>query len=69
MVRTLCIKGVILHCGNEFLKQVLNFFFKVGDMFPKYGSIFKSYFLVIVGITCFGTQERSKKYELLYDSL
>ena len=33
---------LILHCGNEFLKQVLNFRFKLDDNLPRYGSILKS---------------------------
>ena len=46
---------LILHCGNEFLKQVLNFRFKLDDNVPRYGSTIKSSFLGTVGITFFGT--------------
>ena len=42
---------LILHCGNKFLKQVLNFCFKLDDIDPNYGSITKSFFLRKVGIT------------------
>ena len=45
----------MLHCGNEFLKQVLNFCFKLDDNVPRYGSTIKSSFLGTVGITFFGT--------------
>ena len=41
----------MLHCGNEFLKQVLNVRFKVDDKVPRYGSTIKTYFLGTVGIT------------------
>ena len=44
-----------LHCGNEFLKQVLNFPFKLDGIVPRYGSTIKSSFLETVGITFFGT--------------
>ena len=44
---------LILHCGNEFLKQVLNFCFKLDAIVPRYGSIIKRYFLGTVGITFF----------------
>ena len=46
---------LILHCGNDFLKQVLNFRFKLDDNVPRYGSTIKSSFLGTVGITFFGT--------------
>ena len=46
---------LILHCGNEFLKQVFNFCFKLDDNVLGYGSTTKSYFLGTVGITFFGT--------------
>ena len=46
---------LILHCGNEFLKQVLNFYFKLDDNVPRYGSTIKNSFLGTVGITFFGT--------------
>ena len=45
---------LMLDCGNEFLKQVLNFRFKLHDNVPRYGSTIKSSFLVAFGIT-FGT--------------
>ena len=41
----------MLHCGNEILKQILNFFFKLDDIVPRYGSTIKSSFLGTVGIT------------------
>ena len=44
----------MLHCGNKFLKQVLNFCLKLGDNVLRNGCTIKSYFLVTVGIT-FGT--------------
>ena len=43
----------MLHCGNEILKQILNFFFKLDDIVPRYGSTIKSSFLGTVGITFF----------------
>ena len=46
---------LILHCGNEFFNQVLNFCFKLDDNVPRYGSTIKSSFLGTVGITFFGT--------------
>ena len=52
---------LILHCGNEFLKQVLNFCFKLDDNVPRYGSTIKSSFLGTVGITFFGTWSLFKK--------
>ena len=39
-----------LHCGNEFLKQVLNFRFTLDDKVPRYVSTIKSSFLGTVGI-------------------
>ena len=30
---------LILYCGNEFFKQVLNFCFKLDTIVPRYGSI------------------------------
>ena len=49
--------GIILtlHSSNEFLKQVLNFRFKLDDNVPRYGSTIKISFLGTVGITFFGT--------------
>ena len=44
----------MLHCGIEFLKQVLNFCFKLDDIVPRYGSTIKSSFLGTVVITIFG---------------
>ena len=35
----------MLHFGNWFLKQVLNFHFKLDDIVPRYGSFRKSSFL------------------------
>ena len=52
---------LILHCGNEFLKQVLNFRFKLDDNVPRYGSTIKSSFLGTVAITFFGTWSLFKK--------
>ena len=51
----------MLHCGNRFLKQVLNFCFKLDDNVPRYGGTIKSYFSGTVGITFFGTWSLSKK--------
>ena len=51
----------MLHCGNEILKQILNFFFKLDDIVPRYGSTIKSSFLGTVGITFFGTWSLFKK--------
>ena len=42
---------LILRCGNEFLKQFLNFRFKLDDNVPWYGSTIKSFFLGTLGIT------------------
>ena len=42
---------LILRCGNEFLKQFLNFRFKLDDNVPWYGSTIKSSFLGTLGIT------------------
>ena len=44
---------LILHCGNEFLRQVHNFCFKLDDKVPRYGRTIKSFFLG-TGITFFG---------------
>ena len=44
---------LILHSGNEFLEQILNFHFKLDDNVPRYGSTTKSSFLGTVGITFF----------------
>ena len=52
---------LILHCGNEFLMQVLNFRFKLDDNVPSYGSTIKSFFLGTVGITFFETWSLIKK--------
>ena len=52
---------LMLHCGNEFLKQVLNVRFKVEDKVPRYGSTIKTYFLGTVGITFFRTWSLFKK--------
>ena len=30
---------LILYCGNEFFKQVVNFCFKLDTIVPRYGSI------------------------------
>ena len=46
---------LILDCGDEFLKQVLNFHFKLDDNTPRHESNMKSLFLRTVGITFFGT--------------
>ena len=46
---------LILHCGNEILKQVLDFCFKLDDNVSRYGSTIKGSFLGAVGITFFGT--------------
>ena len=46
---------LILQCGNEFLKQVLNFHFKLDDNVPRYGSTTKSSFLGTVETTFFRT--------------
>ena len=46
---------LMLHCGDEFLRQVLNFRFKLDDNVPRYGSTIKSSFFGTVGITFFGT--------------
>ena len=51
----------MLHCGNEFLKQVLNFRFKLDDNVSRYGSTIKSSFLGTVGISFFGTWSLFKK--------
>ena len=46
---------LILLFGNEFLKPVLNFCFKLDDNVPSYESTIKRSFLGTVGITFFGT--------------
>ena len=51
----------MLHCGNEFLKQVLNFCFKLDDIVPRYGSTMKNSFLGTVQITFFGKWSFFKK--------
>ena len=51
----------MLHFGNKFLKQVLNFRFKLDDNVPRYGSTIKSSFLGTVRITFFGTWSLFKK--------
>ena len=43
----------MLHCGNSFLKQVLDFRFKLDDIVPRYEKSIKSSFLGTVGITFF----------------
>ena len=43
----------MLHCGIEFLKQVLNFIFKLDDSVFRYGGTIESSFLGTVGITFF----------------
>ena len=37
-------KMALWHYGNEFLKQTLNFCFKLDDNVPRYGSTIKSFF-------------------------
>ena len=51
----------MLHCGNEFLKQVLNLRFKLDGIVPRYGSTIRSFFLGTVGIIFFGTWSLFKK--------
>ena len=51
----------MLNCGNEFLKQDLNFHFKLDDNIPRYGSTIKNSFLGKVGIVFFGTWSLFKK--------
>ena len=46
---------LILLFGNEFLKPVLNFCFKLDDNVLSYESTIKRSFLGTVGITFFGT--------------
>ena len=46
---------LMLHCGNEFLKQVLNFYFKLDGIVPRYGNTIKNSFLEKAGMTFFGT--------------
>ena len=45
----------MLYCGNEFLKQNLNFRFKLDDIVSRYASTIKSSFLGTVGSTFFET--------------
>ena len=45
----------MLHRDNEFLKQALNFLFKLDDNVLRYGSTIKSSFLGTVGINFCGT--------------
>ena len=52
---------LILHCGNEVLKQVLNFHFKLDGNVPRCGSTIKSFLLETV--LFFMTE-----FELLYRS-
>ena len=52
---------LLLDCGNEFLKQVLNVPFKLDDNVPRYESTIKSSFLGSVGITFFRTWSLFKK--------
>ena len=52
---------LVLHCGNEFLKHVLNFRFKLDDNVPRYGNTIKSSSLGTVGITFFRTWSLFKK--------
>ena len=42
---------LMLDCGNQFLKQVLNFCCKLDDNVPRYGSTINNSFLGAVGIT------------------
>ena len=51
----------MLHCGNEFLKQVLNFCFELYDIVSRHGSTIKTSFLGTVRITFFGTWGLFKK--------
>ena len=52
----------MLHCGGKFLKQVLNFCFKLDGIVPRYGSARKDSFLGTDGIPFFGTYGSFKKY-------
>ena len=45
----------MLHCGNEFEKEVCSFPFKLDDMAPRKGRIIRSSFFGAVKYTCFGT--------------
>ena len=45
----------MLHCGNEFWKEVWSFRFKFDDMIPRKGKIISSSFFGAVGYVCFGT--------------
>ena len=42
---------LIFYYGKKFLNQVLNFYIKLGDVVPRYGSIMISSFLGRVRIT------------------
>ena len=62
----------MLHCGHEFLKQFLNFHFKLDEIVPRYGSTIKSSFLGLVGITFFDLDnslidEKSHENILIHD--
>ena len=46
---------LMLHYGNEFLKQVLNMCFTLDGIVPRYRSTIKSSFLGTAGITFSGT--------------
>ena len=46
---------LVFHCGNEYLKQVFIFCFKLDDIVPRMENTTKSSFLETVGITFFGT--------------
>ena len=52
---------LILHCGNEFLKEVLNFWVKLDDSITRYGSTIKRSFLGTVGINFFRKWSLFKK--------
>ena len=51
----------MLHFGNEFWKQVLNFRFKLDYIVPRYGSTTKSSFCGAAAVTFFGTWSLFKK--------
>ena len=51
----------MLHCGNYFLKQVLDFCFRLDDNVSKNGSTIKGFYLGTVGTTFFGTWSLFKK--------
>ena len=44
---------LVLHCGNEFLKQVLNFCFKLDDNFPRWNYFFQLELLFSEYEVCF----------------